>query len=129
MTAPMQPTRTLPTRLHPLIWWLIAVFVPLGFVVQWGFLQRDIKRLHPDSNASVVGSVLAVTIGAVLIVPFIVSVFRTGTRIRLAREHVGLPAATGRGTGLVLILLMLLHVLYYETKFNAAWEHGGGVFP
>jgi hypothetical protein len=84
-------------RRNILVWYLVS-FVTLGIAsLVWYFkVNADAKRLaltHPDTESRARGwspgmSILAVTLGAFLIVPPFVSVWGTWSRVRLGtRSH------------------------------------------
>ena len=72
-------------------------------------------------------AVLAVTLGAFLIVPPFVSMYRTFGRIRTAQQQVGLADPASPGIGLLLYFLALvflpIELLYAQGQLNRLWQH------
>src|SRR5205823_2582629 len=84
-------------------------------------------RDHSDDQVPVdpVLSVLAVTIGWIIIVPPFVSLYRTAGRIRRVQEITGARKRISPGLALLLAIVswtMLIDMPYLQTHINSAWD-------
>jgi Domain of unknown function (DUF4234) len=112
--------------------WLVALFcvITLGiyYLFWYYFVNRemaDYGEAHKtDIGASPGMSVVAITIGGLIIVPPFVSVFHTGKRMRLSRRVAGIP---GGSAGLFFLLSIIPIVsffapAYLQSELNGAWR-------
>jgi hypothetical protein len=112
--------------------WLVALFSLISFGIYYLFWYYFVNREMADygeANKIDVGhspgmSVVAITIGAIIIVPPFVSVFHTGTRMRITRRVAGRP---GGSPGLFFLLWIIPFVgifsaSYLQSQLNGAWE-------
>jgi hypothetical protein len=65
---------------------------------------------------------LAITLGAFLIVPPFVSLYRTCSRIQRMQEHAGIASRIEPVLGLVLGFVFGLSSLYMQSHLNHIWE-------
>ena len=75
-------------------------------------------------------ALLAVTLGAVLIVPPFVSLYNTAERIRRVQERAGVTSTINPVLALVLLFIPLVNIFqtaYMQSALNAAWERAAGV--
>jgi hypothetical protein len=109
-----------------LVWYLLTIVtLGIGGIVWFYKLNADAKRLANDNAWSPGLSVLAVTLGALLVVPPIVSHWRTWSRVRQATGLDGLSA----GLQFCLIFIPLVNLAYYgylQSKLNHAIETRAG---
>ena len=97
----------------------------------WYFINREMRDLGKargvDLGESPGNSVLAVTLGALIIVPAIVSEWRTCGRIEGAQETVGLER---RVSGPIIFILLLLigpvGLWYAQSELNKVWAQVRG---
>jgi 4-amino-4-deoxy-L-arabinose transferase-like glycosyltransferase len=112
--------------------WLVALFtfitIGIYFVFWYYFVNREMAD-YGEANKVDIGhspgmSVVAITIGGLIIVPPFVSIFKTGTRMRLTRRVAERP---GGSAGLFLLLWILPIVsifsgTYLQSQLNGTWE-------
>jgi hypothetical protein len=112
--------------------WMVVLFslITLGIyhLFWYYFVNREMAD-YGEANKVDLGhspgmSVVAITIGAFIIVPPFVSIFHTGQRMRLARRVAGRP---GGSPGLYLLLSIIPIVgifapAYLQSELNGAWE-------
>jgi Domain of unknown function (DUF4234) len=101
-------------------WYLIGIVtLGIGFVVWYYKLNKDAK-VYANNNAWSPGlSVVAITIGAILVIPPIVSHWRTWTRVREATSSGGMSA----GLQFCFVFIPLVNLAYWaylQSKLNAA---------
>jgi hypothetical protein len=105
---------------------LSLITLGIYFFFWWYFINREMRDLGQakavDLGQSPGNSVLAVTLGALIIVPAIVSEWRTGGRIEASQEAVGLER---RASGPIIFVLLLLiapvGLWYAQSELNKVW--------
>lgn len=112
-----QPTIT---RRNPGIVWVLAI-VTLGiYWLYWYYtVNRELSERFPSVEVSPLGAVAAVTIGGLIIVPPLVSVYNTGGRIRDSQADSGLRPSCLPIVGLLLFFVFGLNIAYHQIQLNA----------
>ncbi len=116
---------------------LSIVTIGIYYIFWWYFINREMRDLgrarNRDLGQSPGQSVLAVTLGALIIVPALVTLWRTSARIESSQEAVGLA---NRASGPIIFILLLLigpvGIWYAQSELNKVWEadrSGGGGLP
>ena len=113
-------------RRNPLAVWLGLPLITLGiyYFVWWYKINNEARRFLNDQSIQPGVSVLAVTLGAVIVVPPFVSAYNTTQRIARMQERAGFPAGT-RANGWISVLLHFvfgLHALYMQMELNRIWD-------
>lgn len=108
--------------------WLVWPFITFGIyhIVWWYKINREARDLAPEIVVEPAVSVLAITLGALIIVPPFVSIFKTGDRIARMQSAAGMPATCSGVLGLVASFVFGLHSLYYQNELNKIWSYLGG---
>jgi hypothetical protein len=108
--------------------WLIWPLITLGVYhfVWWYKINREAQDLDAGIEVSPAIAVVAVTLGALIIVPPWVSIFKTGDRIAQMQSAAGMPATCNGLLGLVASFFFGLHALYYQNELNKIWTYLGG---
>jgi hypothetical protein len=113
-------------RRHPLAVWLGLPFITLGiyYFVWWYKINDEARRFLNDESINPALSVLAVTLGALVIVPPFISIFRTTERIARMQDRAGMPAESRANPwiSLVLAFLLSLNRLYMQVELNRIWD-------
>jgi hypothetical protein len=113
------PQGIIPKRRNVLAVWIGLPLITLGiYGLVWYYKINNETRFNPSTRVNPLGSLLAITLGSVLVVPPYVSVYRTGQRIAAAQAAAGLPATCSGGLGLLLIFVFGTHSLYYQAEMN-----------
>jgi hypothetical protein len=111
------------------IWlvWLVWPLITLGiyYLVWWYKINSEARDFDETIEVNPVLSLLAVSIGAFIIVPPFVSVYRTGLRIAQMQGRAGLQPSCNGWIGLVLNFVASLQALYYQSELNTIWAHLG----
>ena len=116
---------------------LSIVTIGIYYVLWWYFINREMRDLgkarNRDLGQSPGQSVLAITLGALIIVPALVTLWRTSARIESSQEAVGIA---NRASGPIIFILLLLigpvGIWYAQSELNKAWEaqrSGGAGLP
>jgi hypothetical protein len=115
---------------------LSIITIGIYYIFWWYFINREMRDFGRARNAdlgqSPGNSVLAITLGAIIIVPAIVSMWRTSDRIQRAQEvaRVERPA-NGPIIFILLLLIGPVGVWYAQNELNKAWtaQARGGPAP
>lgn len=107
--------------------WLVWPIVTLGIYhfVWWYKINREARDLDADIEVSPALAVVAITLGALIIVPPWVSILNTGDRIGRMQSAAGLPASCSGVLGLFASFFFGLHTLYYQNELNKIWAYLG----
>jgi len=111
--------------------WLVWPLITLGiYHLVWYYkINREARDFDARIEANPVVSLIAITIGAFVIVPPFVSVYKSGGRIAQMQRAAGLdPTASGL-IGLILVFVFGLQSLYYQHELNRIWKHYGDLEP
>jgi Domain of unknown function (DUF4234) len=104
--------------------WLGLPLITFGiYHLVWYYkINNEARRYLADDKISPGISVLAITLGAFLIIPPFVSVYNTGTRIARMQERAGLDSRIEPVLGLLLTFVFGLHTLYLQSHLNRIWD-------
>jgi hypothetical protein len=110
---------------------LSIITIGIYYIFWWYFINREMRDLGRargvDLGQNPGNSVLAITLGAFIVVPAIVSMWRTSDRIQRTQEVAGVerPAAGP----LIFVLLLLVGpvgIWYAQHELNKAWTAQAG---
>lgn len=107
--------------------WLVWPLLTLGiYHFVWYFkINREARDFDDRTEADPVLSVLAITLGALIIVPVFVSIYQSGARVALMQRSAGVTPSCNPWIGLILSFFAGLHALYYQHELNEIWRHYG----
>jgi hypothetical protein len=108
--------------------WLLWPILTLGIYhwVWWYKINREARDLNAGIDVSPGIAVLAITLGAFIIIPPFVSIYATGERIGRMQAAAGMQVSCNGVIGLVASFILGLHALYYQSELNKIWAHLGG---
>ena len=102
------------------LWYVISIVTfGIGFVVWYYLINKDAKTLARNTAWSPGLSVFAITVGALVLIPPLVSHWRTWSRVREATQSDGLSA----GLQFCLVFIPLVNLAfsgYLQSKLNRA---------
>jgi Domain of unknown function (DUF4234) len=106
---------------------LSIITIGIYYFCWWYFINREMRDLGrargTDLGQNPTNSVLAITLGALVIVPAIVTLWTTSGRIESAQGAVGMDQ---RASGPVVFILLLLigpvGIWYAQHELNKVWE-------
>ena len=111
--------------------WAVALLpiitIGIYFFFWWYFIHRELRDLGRAKNTDELGdspgtSLLAVTLGALIIVPALVSIYRGFKRVQAAQRLAGKEPING-WIGMILFLVITPAVYaYIPSGLNAVWE-------
>jgi uncharacterized membrane protein len=107
--------------------WFVWPLITLGiyFLVWYYKVNREARNLDSRIEVNPVVSVIAVSLGWIIIVPPFVSIYRTGERIAKMQRAAGLEPTCIPIVGLLLTFVLHLESLYYQYELNRIWAHYG----
>ncbi len=107
--------------------WLVWPLITLGIyhLVWWYKINREARDFDARIEVNPVLSLLAVTIGWIIIVPPYVSIYRTGDRIAQMQEAAGMQRSCNGVIGIIGAFVVSLQALYYQSELNKIWAHLG----
>jgi hypothetical protein len=113
---------------------LVLITLGIYYLFWYFFINRELRdfgRASADSDGNRIEvnpwiSLLAVSLGAFLIVPPFVSMYRTFKRIRAAQEIADVGPKASPGIGLLLFFIAVIffpvEVPYAQTNLNRVWR-------
>jgi hypothetical protein len=109
---------------------LSIITLGIYYIFWWYFINREMRDLgrarNTDLGENPGNSVLAITLGALIIVPAIVTLWTTSGRIERSQETVGMA---NRASGPVVFILLLLigpvGLWYAQYELNKVWDAQG----
>ena len=121
MTGRMGKTRNI------FLVWLVWPLITFGIyrIVWWYKINREARDLDERIIVSPGVAVLAITLGAFIIVPPFVSIYKTGERISRMQAAVGLAPSCSAVLGLICSFIFGLDALYYQSELNKIWAYLG----
>jgi drug/metabolite transporter (DMT)-like permease len=91
------------------------------YVVWWYKINNEMNNLGVQCNPT--SSVLAITIGAFVVVPPFISIYATADRIKQAQERTNASERMVPVLGLLLfIVVSTFAAVYYQSQLNKAWD-------
>jgi hypothetical protein len=113
---------------------LSLITLGIYYFFWWYFINREMRDFGRSRNADLGqnpgNSVLAVTLGALIVVPAIVSMWRTSDRIQRTQEVAGVDrGANGPIIFVLLLLIAPVGLWYAQSELNKAWTTQAGGAP
>jgi len=110
--------------------WLGLPLITFGiYHLVWYYkINNEARRFLKDDSISPGISLLAITLGAILIIPPFVSLYQTAVRVQLMQERAGLSSRIEPVVALLVAFVFGLHTLYIQSHLNRIWDMylGGG---
>jgi heme/copper-type cytochrome/quinol oxidase subunit 2 len=111
--------------------WAVAILpiitIAIYFFFWWYFIHRELRDYGRAKNTDELGtspgtSLLAVTLGALIVVPALVSIFRGFKRVQAAQRLAGVEQLNG-WIGLILFFVFSPALnAYIQSGLNAVWQ-------
>jgi hypothetical protein len=106
---------------------LSIITIGIYYFFWWYFINREMRDLgqarNRDLGQNPTNSVLAISLGALIIVPAIVTMWTTSRRIESSQETVGLDQrASGPIFFILLLLIWPVGLWYAQHELNKVWE-------
>jgi hypothetical protein len=108
-------------------------FITIGIygIFWYYFINREMRDFGRARGTDELGespgkSVLAITLGALIVVPALVSIYRTGKRIQAAQRLAGVePQMNGWLAIVMFIVITPVLYAYEQSELNKVWEKVG----
>jgi hypothetical protein len=107
--------------------WLLT-FVTLGiYGYYWYYkINEEVRDYEQTIKVDPTLSLLAILFGGILcLIPPIISIINTGSRIQQAQKAAGASERCSGGIGLLLALIGGFHHVYYQSQINKVWDRYG----
>jgi len=107
--------------------WLLS-FITLGiYGLYWYYkLNEETRDYEQSIKVDPALSLLAILFGwGLCIIPPIVSIINTGSRVQQAQKAAGASERCSGGLGLLLALVGGFHHVYYQSQMNKVWDRYG----
>ena len=107
------------------------ITIGIYIIFWWYFIHRELRDYGRAKNTDELGtspgtSLLAVTLGALIIVPALVSIYRGFKRVQAAQRLAGVEQLNG-WIGLILFLVFSPALnAYMQSGLNAVWQKEAG---
>jgi hypothetical protein len=113
---------------------LSIITIGIYYIFWWYFINREMRDFgrarNTDLGQSPGNSVLALTLGALIIVPALVTLWRTSDRIQRSQEVAGVERpAIGPIIFILLLLIGPVGVWYAQYELNKAWTAQASAGP
>lgn len=111
-------------RRSPVAVWLGLPLITLGiYYFVWFYkINNESRRYLRDPSIRPGMSLLAVTLGGILIVPPLISIYRTGERVQRMQANAGISDRCEPWINLVLAFIFGLDRLYLQIQLNKLWD-------
>jgi Domain of unknown function (DUF4234) len=110
---------------------LALITIGIYYFFWWYYVNREMRDFgrarNTDLGQNPGNSVLAITLGALIIVPAIISLWTTSDRMQRTQETAGIER--GANGPIIFILLLIIGpvgIWYAQSELNKAWEAQAG---
>lgn len=122
-TDPLQPPAEASLesfkRRSPWGWWLLSILtLGIGFIVWHYQINRDLAEANTRRHVSPGMAAVAITIGALLILPPFVTVYNTADRIQRTQRDFGQRPSVSGGLSVLLYILLGANFIYQQYALN-----------
>lgn len=116
-------------KVRSVVWVIVLELITLsiyGFF-WWYFIHRELRDYGRSKNTNELGtspgtSLLAITLGLLIIVPALVSIFNGFKRVQAAQRLTGIDPING-WIGLILFIVFYPALMgYMQSGLNAVWQ-------
>src|SRR3712207_4756646 len=117
------------------VWVGVFSLVTLGiYVIYWIYVTAKHLREYGNSKGRDLGqspgmTLLAVTLGALIIVPALVALYRQAKRIQQAQQLAGVQPMNGWLALVLYLVVAPIFFAYEQSELNKAWAAEGGPVP
>jgi Domain of unknown function (DUF4234) len=116
-------------KVRSVVWVIVLPLITLGIYAffWWYFIHRELRDYGRAKGTTELGtspgtSLLAVTLGALIIVPALVSIYNGFKRVQAAQRLAGLEPLNG-WIGLILFLVFSPALMgYMQSALNPVWQ-------
>ncbi|CAN5617095.1 hypothetical protein BH20ACT23_BH20ACT23_00220 [soil metagenome] len=110
------------------VWALSIVTLGIYYLVWYYKVNKEMRRTYwIDVDPAM--AVVAITLGALIIVPPWVSLYKTGRRVEQTQFKAGVRDTISPVLSFLLLFVLGLHVIYLQSNLNKAWQQGDRELP
>lgn len=103
------------------VFFLTLITGGIYYLVWYYKVNNELRNVGSGKSPGM--SLLAVTLGVVILVPPLVSIYRTADRIRVAQEQAGAKERMSPMLGLLGFVVVSYFILpYYQSQANKIWD-------
>jgi hypothetical protein len=132
VVVPIQGTEST-AKIRSVVWVIVLELVTLGIYgfCWWYFIHRELRDYGRAKGTTELGtspgrSLLAITLGLLIIVPAIISIFRGFKRVQAAQRLNAIEPING-WIGLILFLVFYPALMgYMQSGLNSVWQAQAG---
>ena len=100
---------------------LAVITLGIYYIVWWYKINNEMRNYGVQNSPA--KATLAITLGALIIIPLLVSFYNTADRIRKTQEKSGASERIIPVLALLLYIVVSLFALpYYQSQLNKAWD-------
>ncbi|MFJ4844361.1 MULTISPECIES: DUF4234 domain-containing protein [unclassified Streptomyces] len=103
------------------VWLLGTATLGVYWLIWYYRANRELRDFDPGIRVRPALAVLAVSLGALLLVPAAISLYNTGCRIARAQRRAGLAGSVSGFKGVLLAPALALTPFYYQEQLNRVW--------
>ena len=103
-------------------WGLSVITLGVYAAVRHFRINRELQDFGIEVDPA--KALLAFFPGGLILIPYLITNYRTGQRIAVAQETVGLIPTASAELSALASLVALLHVPYQQAELNRAWSPG-----
>jgi len=124
-----------PVKIRGPVWAGLWSFFTIGiYGVYWMYVTAKHLRDYGNAKGRDLGqspgmTLLAITLGSLIIVPAVVAIYRQAKRIQQAQQMAGVAPLNGWLALVLYLVLWPAMVSYEQSELNKAWAAEGGPVP
>jgi hypothetical protein len=103
------------------VWGLALVTLGIYYWVWYYKVNKEMRRTY-DIDVDPAMAVVAITFGAILIIPPFVSTYKTGRRVEQTQHKAEVQDRLSPIISFLLIFLFSLHIVYIQSNLNKVWN-------
>jgi hypothetical protein len=103
------------------VWALALVTLGIYYWVWYYKVNKEMRRTY-DIDVDPAMAVVAITFGALLVIPPFVSTYKTGRRVEQTQHKAGVQDRLSPIISFLLIFLFSLHIIYIQSNLNKVWN-------
>ncbi len=108
------------------VWGLSIITIGIYYFVWYYKINDEARRFLRDSTIKPGISVLAITLGAFVLIPPYVSIYRTAERTGRIQDRAAIESRISPLLALIASLFFALHIPYVQDQLNKAWDRLAG---
>jgi hypothetical protein len=104
------------------VWLLTLITLDIYFLVWYYKINKEAQAYDSSIKVNPAVAVLAIIPGGFVLVPELVSLFKTGERMKQLQQSSGAQPSSSGILFLILMLIFGIGVIYLQSEINKAWD-------